>query len=39
MLGEDQTCARLGDITLKPHQQAAVGRAEAALEEFGGVLL
>ena len=39
VLGEDQTCARLGDITLKPHQQSAVGRAEAALEEFGGVLL
>ena len=39
MLGEDQACARLGDITLKPHQQSALGRAEAALEEFGGVLL
>ena len=39
MLGEDQTCARLGEITLKPHQQVAVGRAEAALEEFGGALL
>jgi superfamily II DNA or RNA helicase len=38
-LGEDQTCAHLGDITLKPHQQTAVGRAERALEEFGGVLL
>ncbi len=39
LLGEDQTCARLGGITLKPHQQSAVARAQAALEEFGGVLL
>jgi superfamily II DNA or RNA helicase len=39
MLGEDQMCARLGAITLRPHQQSAVARAEAALEEFGGVLL
>ena len=38
-LGSEQTCARLGTITLKPHQQWAVTRAEAALEEFGGVLL
>jgi hypothetical protein len=29
----------LGTITLKPHQQIAVARIEAALEEFGGVLL
>ncbi len=39
ILGSEQTCARLGTITLKPHQQWAVTRAEAALEEFGGVLL
>jgi superfamily II DNA or RNA helicase len=39
VLGGDQTCARLGEITLRPHQQSAVGRAEAALEEFGGVLI
>ena len=39
ILGDEQTCARLGDITLKPHQQSAVSRAERALEEFGGVLL
>ncbi|HMH85130.1 MAG TPA: DEAD/DEAH box helicase family protein, partial [Gemmatimonadaceae bacterium] len=39
VLGGDQTCARLGGITLRPHQQSAVGRAEAALEEFGGVLI
>ena len=39
ILGKDHTCVRLGGITLKPHQQSAVGRAEAALEEFGGVLL
>lgn len=30
---------RLGGITLKPHQQSAVARVEAALEEFGGALL
>jgi superfamily II DNA or RNA helicase len=39
MLGGDTTCARLGAITLKPHQQSAVARAQAALDEFGGVLL
>ena len=39
MLGSEKTCARLGAITLKPHQQSAVTRAEAAIEEFGGVLL
>jgi helicase-like protein/SNF2 domain-containing protein len=39
LLGEGQTCARLGGITLRPHQQSAVARAEAALEEFGGVLI
>jgi superfamily II DNA or RNA helicase len=39
LLGEDQKCARLGEITLKPHQQSAVTRADASLEEFGGVLL
>ena len=39
LLGEDQTCARMGDITLHPHQQSAVARAEAALGEFGGALL
>jgi superfamily II DNA or RNA helicase len=39
LLGEDQTCERYGGVTLKPHQQSAVARAEAALEEFGGVLL
>ena len=39
MLGNETTCARLGAITLKPHQQSAVARAEAALDEFGGVLL
>lgn len=39
MLGSEKTCARLGAITLKPHQQSAVTRAEAAIDEFGGVLL
>ena len=39
VLGAGQACANLGGITLKPHQQSAVGRAEAALDEFGGVLL
>ena len=39
MLGSETNCARLGAITLKPHQQSAVTRAEAALDEFGGVLL
>jgi superfamily II DNA or RNA helicase len=39
MLGSETTCARLGAITLKPHQQSAVTRAEAALDEFGGVLI
>jgi superfamily II DNA or RNA helicase len=39
VLGENQACLRLGGITLKPHQQSAVRRAEAALEEFGGVLI
>lgn len=39
VLGEDRACARLGGITLKPHQQSAVARAEKALEEFGGVLV
>ena len=39
VLGADQSCARLGGITLKPHQQSAVARVEAALEEFGGALL
>ncbi len=39
LLGSDELCARLGDITLKPHQQSAVRRVDLALEEFGGVLL
>ncbi|HEY6090229.1 MAG TPA: helicase-related protein [Gemmatimonadaceae bacterium] len=39
MLGSDQKCTRLGGITLKPHQQSAVARAESSIEEFGGVLL
>ena len=39
MLGSGATCERLGAITLKPHQQSAVARAQAALGEFGGVLL
>jgi superfamily II DNA or RNA helicase len=39
VLGENQACVRLGSITLKPHQQSAVTRAEEALEEFGGVLI
>jgi superfamily II DNA or RNA helicase len=39
ILGREQECARLGAITLKPHQQYAVTRAEGALEEFGGALL
>ena len=39
VLGPDQSCVRLGGITLKPHQQSAVARVEAALEEFGGALL
>jgi superfamily II DNA or RNA helicase len=39
ILGSEKTCARLGAITLKPHQQSAVTRAEAAIDEFGGVLL
>ena len=39
VLGSEQACARLGTITLKPHQQWAVTRAKVALEEFGGVLL
>jgi len=39
VLGASETGARLGGITLKPHQQSAVTRLEAALEEFGGVLL
>jgi superfamily II DNA or RNA helicase len=39
VLGESQVCVRLGGITLRPHQQSAVARAEAALEEFGGVLI
>lgn len=38
MLGASQTCARLGRITLEPHQQSAVTRLEASLEEFGGAL-
>lgn len=39
MLGSDRTCARLGAITLRPHQQWAVSRVERALDEFGGVLI
>jgi superfamily II DNA or RNA helicase len=39
VLGAGQACARIGGITLKPHQQSAVARLEAALAEFGGVLL
>lgn len=39
VLGADESCVRLGGITLKPHQQSAVARVEAALEEFGGALL
>ncbi len=39
LLGNDASCARLGAITLKVHQQSAVARAEQSLEEFGGVLL
>lgn len=39
MLGDGGTCERIGGITLHPHQQSAVARTQAALEEFGGVLL
>ena len=39
VLGEARDCARLGGITLKPHQQSAVDRAMPALEEFGGALI
>jgi superfamily II DNA or RNA helicase len=39
VLGDSETCARLGEITLKPHQQSAVARVSRALEDFGGVLL
>jgi superfamily II DNA or RNA helicase len=39
LLSDDQACERTGTITLKPHQQSAVARAEKALDEFGGVLL
>ena len=39
VLGENSLCEQVGRITLKTHQQSAVARVEAALEEFGGVLL
>ena len=39
ILGQRESCSRLGDVTLKPHQQSAVRRVIAALEEFGGALL
>ncbi len=39
VLGAERACGHLGAITLKPHQQAAVARIEAALAEFGGALL
>lgn len=39
VLGVDRACARLGGIILKPHQQSAVDRAQAAFEEFGGALI
>jgi len=39
LLGANQVCAQLGGITLERHQQSAVIRIEAALEEFGGALL
>lgn len=39
VLGENSPCEQMGGITLKAHQQSAVARVEAALEEFGGVLL
>jgi superfamily II DNA or RNA helicase len=39
ILGAGQVCTRIGGITLKPHQQSAVTRVEAALAEFGGALL
>jgi hypothetical protein len=39
IVGSEKPCAQLGAITLKPHQQSAVTRAEAAIDEFGGVLL
>ena len=39
VLGAEESCARLGGIILKPHQQSAVTRVEAALQEFGGALL
>lgn len=39
MLGAGQECARVGGITLKPHQQSAVARVEAALAQFRGALL
>ena len=39
VLGEARDCAHFGGITLKPHQQSAVDRAMAALEEFGGALI
>jgi superfamily II DNA or RNA helicase len=34
-----EQCVSLGSISLRPHQQSAIGRATAAIGEFGGALL
>lgn len=39
ILGEPPPDAKIGSVSLKPHQLSAVGRIERALEEFGGALL
>jgi superfamily II DNA or RNA helicase len=39
ILGESSTQARVGSISLKPHQISAVARLRASLDQFGGAML
>lgn len=39
ILGEPPPDAKIGSVSLQPHQLSAVGRIERALDEFGGALL
>ncbi|HVS61057.1 MAG TPA: helicase-related protein, partial [Gemmatimonadaceae bacterium] len=38
-MGENPADAKIGAISLQPHQLSAVGRIESAIDEFGGALL
>jgi hypothetical protein len=39
ILGDDITDARIGSVSLQPHQLSAVTRIQSAIDEFGGGLL